>query len=268
MTLKLWLAALKQKRWSILTYCLLAVGFLVMYMSVFPTIQAQAQNFNKLLQSYPKAFMKAFDVNASAFSTLGGYLAVEAYGVIWQILVILLGTSFAGNALAGEVESGTLALTLSMPISRVRVYLARYLAGLTILALFVTSSMFLLIPLAALRHDNISSVAILKLGLNGWLWGVAIYSFGYMISALFEERSHVYQAVGGVVLGMYALNIFSGLLPRLDKSKYVSIFHYYSASTVLVNSRLDSLALVVLTLTSLLTCSVGLILFSRRDISI
>lgn len=264
----LWIQSLKLKRWSIAAYSLVSFGFIQMYLSVFSSIQSQAQNLSKLLESYPKAFMKAFDVSATSFSTLGGYLSVEAYGVIWQIIVILLVVSFAGNALAGEVENGTLAITLSMPISRAKVYASRYLAGATALATFVVASVLLLIPIVALRHDSIASLNVVKLAFSGWLWGAALFSFTYMISALFEEKSKVYIVAGGTLLGMYALNLFSGLLPRLDKFKYASVFHYYNASQALVNGRLDGLSMVVLSLTVVVSFVIGLLIIKQRDISI
>lgn len=264
----LWIQALLLKRWSILAYSLVSFGFLQMYLSVFPSIQSQAQNLNKLLDSYPKAFLKAFDVSASSFSTIGGYLSVESFGIIWQIMVILLAVSFAGNALAGEIEKGTLAITLCMPISRAKLYISRYLAGITALAIFVAVTVVLLIPIASLRHDPIATAAVLKLALSGWLWGAAVFSFTYMVSAVLEEKSKVYTVVGGILLAMYALNVFSGLLARLDKFKYASVFHYYNPSAALVNSKLDGLSMLVLAGTLMLSFGLGLAALQKRDISI
>jgi len=233
--------------------------FLLMYLSVFPSIKAQAQSLNKLLETYPKTFMKAFSVDTASFETLPGYLAVESYGVVWQLLIILLGTSFAGSALAGEVEQGTLAVTLGLPISRTKVFISRYLAGATALAIFMGASIVVLLGVATFGNNPLSYGALGKMALTGWLWAMAIYSLAFMVSAIFSEKSKVYMLTGGLLLGMYALKIFSGLLPRLDKLKYASIFQYQNSADALVRSHINGVSLGV---------CIGAWIFQRRDISI
>ena len=259
---------LKSRRLMLLGFCIATFGFLWLYISLWPFIQSQSQSYTKLLDSFPKGFSQAFGIDANFLTSIEGYLGGEMYTLIWPLLAIILAVSGAGSTLAGEIEKGTIGTLLSQPFSRVRLAASKYVAGLITLVVFVFASVVLAIPLAAVYRVTFWSYNFWVLSLLALLFGLAVYSFAFFVSAVSSERTRVYAISGGVLLIMYVANIISGLKANLSWLKYVSAFHYFNSSSALLSGRLDSLSIAVFTLSILLFAALGFIGFSRRDISV
>ena len=262
------LKELKQRRWSLLAYCLAALGFLWLYISLFPYLQQQSQNYMKMFESFPKAFMDAFGFEGDFFLNVQGYMASEMYTLIWPLLAIFLLLSHAGSAIAGEIETMTIGSLLAQPVSRTRLYIVKYLSGVIRLVIFVAATVLTCMPIASIYHLSYRATNFFTFSLLALLFGLAIYSFAFMLSAIFSEKSHVYFATGGVLFGMYVLNVISALKPALKNLKFASIFHYYNPGNALIRNHIDPLALLIFAGGSVLFFAIGLSLFKKRDISI
>lgn len=92
---------IKDRRIMLLIYCLGVVGFLWMYVGLFPSFADKKEEFNQLMQYYPADFMKAFGITEAAqiFSTLENFLAMEQFGIIWPIIVVALAVTLGGTRL-------------------------------------------------------------------------------------------------------------------------------------------------------------------------
>ncbi len=259
---------LRQRRWAILSYCLIALGFVWMYMAIFPSFQEESAKFNELLEAYPKALLEAFNIKDLSFSTIEGYISAEHFSFVWPIMVILLMLSIAGQAIAGEIERGTMAIALSMPISRLKIFVSKYLAGIAVLFVFCAFSILSLLPLASLIGLDINTQNVWLVMLISFLFGWVVFSAGLMVSSFASERSKVYFTLGGGLLVMYVINIVSGLIEAAEKLQYASIFYYYAPSDALVKGEVDSLAIVIMASTAIVCTAIGAIAFTRRDISV
>lgn len=257
-----------QRRWSIIAYSLIAFSFLWMYVAIYPTFQHESQKFNELLQSYPKALLQAFNIEQLQMGTIEGFVAMEHLSFIYPFMSILLMLSFAGSAIAGEVESGTMSQSLVLPVNRKRLFASKYLAGLIVLVVFLILSVLALIPLAASVGLTIDNSHVLMTALLCGLFAWAILAFGFAVSSFAKEKSTVYFTVGGVLLIMYVLNIVSGLVSSLKWLRYESIFYYFQPANVLTQGVLSKTALITLSVVIIVLSVVGLMRFTRRDISV
>lgn len=259
---------LRQRRWAITAYSLIALGFVWMYMAIFPSFQKESAKFNELLDAYPKAVLEAFNIDQLHIDTFEGYIAAEHFSFIWPVMVILLVLSFAGQTIAGEIERGTMATILSLPMSRLKIYMAKYIAGIKVLVIFCIFSILSIFPLSLTVDLTIKPENIWIVTAASFLFGWAILSAGMMVSSFVSERSKVYFTVGGVLLVMYVMNVVSGLIESAEKLQYSSIFYYYVPSDALVKGDLDTLAVVVMAGTAIVCTIIGAIAFTRRDISV
>ena len=85
---------------SLIAYTLGAVATVEMYIALFPAIQDQAEQLNKLLAAYPKGFMEAFGFNGTEalFSRLESYMSTEYFTFFWPInSCSRCGRSFSSN---------------------------------------------------------------------------------------------------------------------------------------------------------------------------
>ncbi|MEW6407937.1 MAG: ABC transporter permease subunit [Patescibacteria group bacterium] len=211
---------IRDRKLSLLIYCLAGILLLWMYIGFFPSIRDQAEKFKEVFEAYPESMMKAFNIEELNFDTLEKFLTVEQFSIIWPIMVIFLVVSIAGTALSGEVEKGTAEILLSRPVSRLKIFFSRYLAGLFILLVFTVSSVFFVVPLARLSKVDFVFENYVTIAVLGFLFGWAIFSMGMMFSAIFSERSKTYMVTGGILLVMYVLKIAASLKESLDKLKY------------------------------------------------
>jgi len=266
--IKLLVSIIREKRLTILYYSLAGLALIILYVSIYPSIQSQMATFTKLLQSYPPAVLKAFGIESNDFVTLGGYLSTEHFGIVWPLMLIFLLTSLGANLIAGEIETGTLGLLLTLPLSRARIYLAKYGAAVVALTTFIVLSVLTIAPVAALFHLSISFANVAKLAAVGWLLGLATLGLGFFFSALVSEKGRVNAIVGGLFVLMYILNLLAHLKDSLGALKYASFFHYFNSAAILQHGTVDFWAISLFFVVALIFTTLGLAAFIKRDISI
>lgn len=261
------LRELKDRRVSLIAYSGIAFLTLVLYMSLYPTIHASLAKFESFYSSYPKEFYQAFGIENFSLRTLEGYLAVEHFSIVWPVLAIFFAASRAANALAGEIEKGVMSFYLMLPISRTRLYIAKYTAFLLSLAVFILLTVIAIIPLAGLFGISVDATKILHVAGISLLFAWALYAVSLCLSAIFSERSKVYMIMGGGMVIMYVMLVISGLQKSWEWLQNYTVFYYYNAQDILSNNTFKP-ASVILFGTCIVAFSVlGLILFRRRDIA-
>lgn len=259
---------IKDKKWSLLIYSLAVILFLWMYIALFPTFKDQMSNLEAYMKSLPESIMKAFGFELQAFRTLEGFLASEQFSLIWPIMLIALVTSCSSTYLGGEIEKKTIGILLSQPVSRIKIFFGKYLAGVSYLIIFTAVSIFSIFPLAQIYSIGYNTERFYKLCLVSFLFGLALFSLSMFFSAIFSEKNKpIFISVSLLIL-MYFLNIISGLKENLDKLKYFSFFYYYQPPQILNHNNIDKWTWWVFGGTIIITIILGLIWFNKRDIKI
>jgi Cu-processing system permease protein len=119
-------------------------------------------------------------------------------------LLPLIALLISHDAIAGEVERGTMLLLLSYPVGRWQILIGKFAGHLAILA-FATSLGYGLAALvlaatgAAIDASSLAAFAML-IG-SSVLLGAVFISVGYLVSALVRERA----TAAGIVIGIWLL---------------------------------------------------------------
>jgi len=258
---------IKDRRVLLLIYCLSSIALLWMYIALFPSFKDQTANLEQLMKSYPESFMKAFNFDIKSFTTLEGFLSTEQFSLMWPLVLILMLVGYAGSSFAGEIEKGTIEILLSQPISRVKLFISRYSAGLMMLVVFVVFSIFAAIPLGKAYQISFQSENFVTLALLGFMFGLSIFSIAMFLSSIFSDKGKVFFISGGLLVIMYVLNILSSIKESLSDLKYASFFYYFNPPKALVHNQIDHWSYLVFFGTALVLAILGLIVFVRRDIS-
>ena len=267
--LSILIRTIKDKKTSLIIYCIAAVLIMWMYVAMFPTIQAEAESFNELIKNYPESFMKAFGIDEQiSFDRVENFLSIEHFSLVWPIMMIFFMIAVATFGLATEVEKGTAEIMLSRPVSRAEIFLARYLAGLIILIIFTLVSVYSLIPLAELHDIDYALANYNTMAMMGLLFGWAVFSMAMMLSAIFSEKGRVYMIGGMTIVGMYIANVASSLLEKVENLQYISFFHYYDYQAALTKNHIDELSIYVFIGVVVVCSCIGLIWFNKRDIAV
>lgn len=260
---------IKNRKTPLISYTLGAVSLLWMMLAMYPLFEERQVEFDKLLQAYPKDVFKALGMDFSEFTlaTVESWIAVEHLSMMWPILAIIMVIAFGGAMIAGEIEKGTIETILAQPISRLKIYLSKYFAGVISYFIFVVVSFYAIIPLAYLHDidfkiENWTTAAIL-----GFLFGLAIFSLSMLASSIFSEKSKSNFTIGGILLLMYVLNIITKFKENIEDLKYLSFFHYYDYSAAMNRNTIDDTTIWVFLGVSVVATILGAIWFIRRDIA-
>ncbi|MDD5342505.1 MAG: ABC transporter permease subunit [Patescibacteria group bacterium] len=256
----------KDRRVSLLVYCVAGIGFLEMYVAIYPSISSQAARFNELFASYPQEFLKAFGIDRLDMSTLENYIAMEHFSMIWPLMLVIFMISIAGGALAGEIDRGTIELLLARPISRLKLFIGRYLYGFIALVIFILATVFTVIPLAEMHKVTYDADRYLIISILGLFFGLAVFSLSMLVSALFSERGRVSMIMGGSLVLMYVLNVVASLKENLSDLKYLSFFHYFDAQSALTKGELNWTSIWVFAGIIIVSTIIGAMVWKRRDV--
>lgn len=262
------LRTIKDRKVSLIIYCLAVIMFVWMYVAMYPTISRDAEDFQKAFDSYPQEIFEVFGIEELSFDTLEKFLAMEHYSIIFPLMLLFFLISIAGGSLAGEIDKGTIENILAKPISRLKLFFSRYLAGVISLLVFTAASVFSAIPLAMLHDVDYQGKGYLYVFALSLLFGWAIFSIAYMFSALFSEKSKVYMFTGGLFLLMYVINIASTLIEKLEDLQYLSFFYYYDYNKALMDAAIDWLPIVVFAGTAIICTAIGAFYYHKRDIAV
>lgn len=259
---------IRERKWSYAIYIAISVLLLLLYVALFPSLQSQSQQLAEVLKTMPANLLKALGSSADQLSnfTLEALLASKQFSFPFQMLAIILGVAVAGTDISGEIENGTITFLLSQPVSRMKLYFSKYLAEVMMLTIFVAASTLVVIPLAVLFHVDYNAGIYFKLFWVAELFTIAVFSFSYMLSALFSTRGKVFGIASGLFALMYIVFIFSAIKESLDKLKYLSFFHYFSPD-ILYSGTIDKLGVGIFVAVIIVTTSIGAIYFVKRDIT-
>ena len=260
---------IKKRKWSIIGYIAASTLLMWMLVAIFPSFAESGQDLAQLFEQYPEELFKAFGVEdmQSILASLEGYVGVENYSIMWPIILIIMVVAYGGSALAGEIEGGTIGILLSQPISRIKLFLGKYIAGITGILIFVLASILSIVPFAILYSVDYSLQNNLTLALLGSGFALALFSITMMFSSFFSERGKVTLLSAGLFMLMYFLNILATLQESLANLKYFSLFHYFDYNSALLRNEIDTKSIAVFLGVSLVCTGIGLFWFNRRDIA-
>jgi len=104
------------------------IALIVLTVALFPSIQETGADLDAYLESLPPGATRAFVGNVTTLTTIEGYLVSQLYQFGWVLLLAIYYAYAAASTVAGEVERGTVGLTLSLPVTRTRVVVGKFLS--------------------------------------------------------------------------------------------------------------------------------------------
>ena len=266
--LTLIIKTIKKNLTSLLIYTIISASFIWMYVALFPSFFKEREKFAEAFEAYPEGLTQAFNLEIETFlSSLEGFIAGEHFSIVWPIILIILTLSYASAAIAGEIDKGTIELLLAQPISRLKIFFAKYVSGLAIIAAFILVSNFSVVPFALLHNVDFQLQNYLTISILGFLFAFAIYGICIMLSSLSSSRGRPMAITGGILIIMYALNVFSAFQESIENIKVASFFHYYDFGAAVVHNQLDTLNIAVFLAVGIITSIAAAIIFVKRDIS-
>jgi ABC-2 type transport system permease protein len=267
--LALILKTIKEKRSFFIILCIVSIVTLWMFVALFPTVSKQSAEYEKLLGSFPKELWEIFGIKNGnlSMSTLEKYVSVEMFSLLWPILNISFFISVGVSLIAGEIDKGTIEILLSLPVSRLKMFFAKYLGGALLIAALCFVSIYSIIPIAKAYDITYRIEVYHKLFLTGLLFSLSGYSVVILLSVIFEKGRAILLGTG-IYLMMYIMPIIGSLKDSLKDLQYFSFFHYLDAPQILSENQFNENSILVFSLVTVICTILAAYIFHKRDISV
>jgi ABC-2 type transport system permease protein len=259
-----WSKTLRDQRRALLWW---SVGFLfvvLMYAAFYPSIKANADQFNSYMKNLPEAVKNM--IGGSNIASPEGYLMSEIFSFMGPILLLVFAIGAGARSIAGEEESGTLDLLLSTPVRRRTIVRDKLLA--MVIGTFALAAIAWLATAGAGPAFGLH-VAIANLAaafLNLFLLALAFGSIALAVGAATGSKSLAIGIAAGAALVTFLLKTFAAAVSWLEPYRVLSPFYYYTGHDPLRNG-FHAIDPIVLAAISVVAVAVALVTFEGRDLA-
>ena len=258
--------ALRAGRRTLAIWAVVFAGLIAIYAVIWPSVRGNT-NWRNLFDTLPETYRALFTASGTIdLSTAGGYLGVELMGFMGPALIAVYAITTGSAAIAGEEDRGGLEVTLSAPISRVRVFVQRFTALLIgIATLMIATGAALWIFSAMLDMQlGVGAIAsgVAALGIFGLFTGAVAIAVGAATGSTAVARG----VASLVAVASYLINALAQITSALRPARPISPYHLVLGNEPLAHGLRLAGAVSVLGAVVVLV-AVGGIIFARRDLS-
>lgn len=262
--MNMFLHELKAYRKSTVVWTLsliLVVGF---FMSLYPAISADADQFKKILAGYPVQVRQAFGVSIDHItSLLGFYSYVFSYVVLCgAIQAMNLGISI----LSKEVREKTADFLLTKPVTRSEIMTAKLLAAFS--SLLITNIIY--VAAASLIASLVSKQPFdldifLLISLTAFYVELMFMCLGVIISVAAAKIKAVLPVSLSIVFGFFIVNMFGSVIGE-KAIRYLTPFKYYDTSYIINHGTYEGQFVVIEIIFIVITMMASYIIYAKKDI--
>lgn len=253
----------------LIIYSLSAVGFLEMYVALFPVLDKMSSELSFAMEKMPPELFKAFNLSPASlnFSNIESLLAMKHYSLVWPMMAVILAISLAGYLIINEIDKGTSESLLSLPVKRRTIFASRYFTGLALLIGFVAVSIFAVAPLAMAHGVDFIWQNNVTLFIGASLFSWACYSIAIFFSTISSDKGKANMMSGGIIILSYFAGVLASLKDSLVNLKYFSLFNYFNGESLLIKNIYPEYTFYVLGVTITIFTLVAYFRFIGRDMT-
>jgi ABC-2 type transport system permease protein len=260
----MFLYELKANRKSTLIWTFSLVMVTILFFAMFPAIAKQAEDFTKLLASYPEALRRALGLAVTNIGTiLGFYTYIFLYiSLVGAIQAMNLGTSVVSK----EIREKTADFLLTKPVSRKQIITAKLLAAVT--SLIITNAVYLGVAtamalLVATQEFNLTIFFMLSLTLL--FIQIIFLALGFILSVAVAKIRSVLPISLGSVFALFFIGALAASAQD-DALRYFSPFQYFNFPYIIRNAAYEPSFLWTAGGFVVLAVIAGFYLYVRQDI--
>lgn len=260
-------ATLRQRRTSLMWYVMGLATYSWFIVWYFPQFAGNQELMAQIEKMFSQEMLAAFGASGMNFSSLGGFLGVEYLNIFWVLIVGFAVIILAGKAIAGDIEAGTMEVTLTQPVSRFTVAASRYVA-LVIYAVVLNLATVIPISLAGALYDvEVPVDSMLLLFGVGMLVTLAIGGFAYALSSFSHGSGRVTGTTGGLLGAMWLVDFISNVNKNTEFLGKLTLFHYWKPATIIDQVTAPASTWWVFGIAAVVLPVIAVWQFMRRDVA-
>ncbi|MEV7967200.1 ABC transporter permease subunit [Sphaerisporangium sp. NPDC088356] len=241
--------------------------FVGLYTSFFPQMHENPDFYNHAaVAKYPEGMRKLMG-GLENIASGTGFLQAVIYQLFVPMLFIMCAVILGNKAIAAPEESGTLELTLTLPLDRRRLVLERF-AALAIGLLGVAIASFAVIAVLGSAVDlgvPLGRIVAAHTGL--YLLVLFFGTLALAVGAATGRKALAMAVAGAYAVAGYVVNALAADVEAMRWLNLLSPFHYYSEGNPLVNGFPVGDYLILLAGSAVLVLT-AVLSFDRRDVGV
>lgn len=263
--MNIFLYELKSLRKSMLLWTLSLLALAVLYLSIFPSITKDAEEFKQLLGSYPQAIRAMLGINLDYITSLLGF-----YSMIFTFILLggaIQAMNLGVSILSKESRERTADFLLVKPVSRTTIVSAKLFSA--IITIVITNILFLgitilLVTLQDSPDFNLKLFVLINLTM--FFVQLIFISIGMLVSLFFKKIKNVLPISLGVVFGFYLIGTL--LVTDIDNTvkRIISPFKYFDVSYIINNGSYEVFYLLISAIIVVVAIGISYVLYNRKDI--
>ncbi len=263
--MNMFLYELKSHVKSMLLWTLSMLGLAALYLSIYPKMAQDAEDFKKLLGSYPEAIRAMLGINLDYIATLLGF-----YSMIFSF-IILCGAIQAMNLgvsiLSRETRERTADFLLVKPVSRTAIVSAKLMAALA--TIVITNILFISLTTIMANMANTEDFSVklfFMINLTMFFVQVIFIAIGMVVSVFFKKIKNVLPLSLGFVFGFYLVGTL--LVTDADNKleRILSPFKYFDITYIIQKGAYENFYFMIGAVVIVVSVAVSYIIYNRKDI--
>lgn len=263
--MNMYLHELKSLRKSAIIWTCVLIAIAALYLSLYPGMTKDAQDFQKLLGGYPPAVRAMLGINLEYIASILGFYSF-AFSFI-TLCGAIQGMNLGVSVLSKEARERTADFLLVKPVSRVSIVTAKILAALTVL--LATDIVFYAASFAlanAVKTSDFSGKLFFMINLTLLFLQVIFFSLGIVVSVFFKKLKSVLPISLGVVFGFYIIGALIATGDHNEAARYFSPFKYFDISYLLQHAAYEASYLITGAVVVAVAVVAAYIIYIKKDI--
>ncbi|WP_374056821.1 ABC transporter permease subunit [Rossellomorea sp. FM04394] len=260
--MNIFLYELKAYRKSTFIWTGALVVLVILFMSMFPSISKEIDEFKKLLEGFPEGVRKALGIQVDSIGSLNGYYSyVFLYITLCgAIQAMNLGISISSK----EIREKTADFLLTKPVTRTKILSSKILAALT--SLLFTNIVYVIAAIIVanvVKVGNFSLHVFLLISLTLLFTQLIMFSIGIIISVVFPKVKSVITISLGVVFAFF----LTGMVATAEEAtRYFSPFKYFDYSYIMIHEGYEWSFLILGMFLIVLSLIGSFVIYNKKDI--
>ncbi|NKE35354.1 ABC transporter permease subunit [Natronococcus sp. JC468] len=242
------------------------VALIVLTVALYPSIRETGADLDAYLESLPPEATRAFVGNVTTLTTIEGYLVSQLYQFGWVLLLAIYYAYAAASTVAGEVERGTIGLTLSLPVTRSRVVVGKFLSLVPGVVLVNAITALAVYAGVVLVDESIDAADLFAVHAYSIAYLLSCAGVGLLASVAFDSVRRAQTVGAGSVFGMFLLDTFT-FDTDYEWVGDVAFSRYFDPGGILVDGEVSGGDLSILLVAVAVLVVASSEYFERRDLS-
>ncbi|MEA4901539.1 ABC transporter permease subunit [Desulfitobacterium sp.] len=265
--MNMYLFELKSMRKSTIIWTCALITLALFYISIYPSVAKDADDFKKLLSGYPASVRAMLGINLDYITSfLGFYAMIFSFVTLFgAIQAMNLGVSI----LSKETRERTADFLLVKPVSRLAIITAKLMAAFTMI---LATNIFFYAGSSILANTtqtaDFDQKLFFMINLTLLFIQLIFLCFGMFVSLFFKRLKSILPISLGVVFGLYLVGALIVTGKNDDVLRFISPFKYFDITYIIKNASYEAPYLIAGAVIIVVAAVASYMIYVKKDIHV